>query len=55
MVKKNLRSGFISGYTDKKGYFKMENKKESVADLIFSLGGYKIDTAVTVWTQHGKK
>ncbi len=55
MVKENLRSGFISGYTDKNGYFKIENRKESVADLIFSLGGYKIDTAVTVWTQHGKK
>ncbi|WPO83655.1 carboxypeptidase-like regulatory domain-containing protein [Chryseobacterium sp. JJR-5R] len=55
LVKESFNSDSLSDYTDINGYFKIENKKESVADLIFSFDGYKKDTAVTVWSQHGEK
>ncbi|MET4083693.1 putative membrane protein [Pedobacter sp. UYP30] len=53
-VEENLIQNANSGRSNSIGYFEIENNKESIADLIFSLKGYKKDTVVTVWSQHGE-
>lgn len=54
MVKENLPGNAKSTYTDAKGYFKIENKAKSFADLIFSASTYQVDTLPTIWSQHGE-
>lgn len=53
-VKENFSQNFKSTFSNEKGYFKIENNLESIGDLIFICDGYKTDTIVTVWSQHGE-
>jgi hypothetical protein len=54
LVKENLRINPKSTYTKTNGYFKIENDTEFLADLVFISTGFKQDTVVTVWSQHGE-
>ena len=54
LIKENFSSSFKYTYTNDKGYFKINNNSESIADLIFVCNGYKTDTIVTVWSQRGE-
>jgi len=53
-VKENFSQNFKSTFSNENGYFKIENNSESTGDLIFICDGYKTDTIVTVWSQHGE-
>ena len=54
LVKENTKYNIDSTYTNSKGYFILENKKDIVCDLTFNVDGYKEETAVTVWSQKEK-
>jgi len=53
-IKENFSLSFKSTYSNEKGYFKINNNSESIGDLIFICNGYKTDTIVTIWSQHGE-
>ena len=53
-VKENSVSPIQFSHTDEKGYFKIENHTNSYRDLIFSAKGYRVDTMLTIWSQHGE-
>lgn len=53
-IKENFKKNSKSTFTNEKGYFKIDNKSESVGNLIFILNGYKTDTIITIWSQHGE-
>jgi hypothetical protein len=53
-IKERFSKDFKSTYSNEKGYFKIDNDSESIGDLIFIRDGYKTDTIVTVWSQHGE-
>lgn len=54
LVKERLPANAKFTYTDAKGYFRIENKKQSFTDLIFSLDKYQVDTFPSIWSQHGE-
>lgn len=53
-IKENFKENSKSTFTDARGYFKIDNKSESVGNLIFILNGYTTDTIITIWSQHGE-
>lgn len=55
LVKEDLFEGSKSTYTDKTGYFKIPNHRQPYSNLIFSIKGYRTDTMLTIWSQHGEK
>lgn len=55
LIKESIVQNPKSTHTNLEGYFRIEKNKESIADLIFSLNGFKKDTVATVWAQHGEK
>ena len=55
LVKENSLSGARSSYTNKNGYFKVVNQENTSSDLIFTAKGYKVDTILTRWSQHGER
>ena len=54
-VRENFKNNAKFTYSDENGFFKIENNTESIGDLIFNIEGYKTDTIVTIWSQHGEK
>jgi len=53
-VRESLTSGAKYSYTNKNGYFKVVNKQGTSSDLVFLAKGYKADTVLTRWSQHGE-
>ena len=53
-VRENSVSHIQFSNTDEKGYFKIENHTNSHQNLIFSAKGYRVDTMLTIWSQHGE-
>lgn len=53
-IKENFSKSFKSTYSNKEGYFKIDNNTKSIGDLIFICNGYQTDTIVTIWSQHGE-
>ncbi|MFK7050525.1 hypothetical protein FLACOL_02146 [Flavobacterium columnare] len=55
LVRENFVKNSKQAFTDSNGFFKIKNDSEAITDLVFLLNGYKSDTAVTAWSQHGEK
>jgi len=55
LVRENSLSGARSSLTNKDGYFKVANSESTSSDLIFNAKGYKVDTILTRWSQHGER
>jgi len=55
LVRENSLSRARSSLTNKDGYFKVANSESTSSDLIFNAKGYKVDTILTRWSQHGER
>lgn len=53
-IKENFYKNIKSTYSNENGYFRINNNTESIGNLIFIHDGYKTDTIITAWSQHGE-